>query len=83
MPKSEIGKELSVSELKPRTVVVLMKPGRPAATMWVIEILPRWVHFRAGEVGVEFIARRTGEGLQQITDEDGLRMEVHEFLGEV
>ena len=82
--KNEIGRELKVSELKPRTVVVLRKETNPtAATMWVIKITDEFVVFTSGVMRTDFAARRTGPKLEQITDNTGVRMHVYEYLGEV
>jgi hypothetical protein len=80
---NEVGRELKVSELKPKTVVVVAKQLRPAATVWVVEIHPEYVHFRAGSINMEFLAARTGPDLEQITDDSGLPMRVYEYLGEI
>ena len=81
-PVSEIGRELKVSELKPRTIVWLFKEGREvAATLWVVEIRPASVRFLAGKFGMEFLAKRCGPDLEQIADEDS-PMHVFEYLGE-
>lgn len=78
----EVGRELKVSELKVRTIVVLQKPGRNVlTTMWVADILPGSVCFRAGEIRTTFIATRTGTDLEQITDDTGVPMKVYEYLG--
>ena len=76
----EVGRELKVSELKLKTVVVIWKQGRPPATLWVIQIAESFVHFFAGEANINFLAKRAGEG---ITDDDGLPMKVFEYLGKV
>jgi hypothetical protein len=82
-PASEIGRELKVSELKPRTIVWLGKEGRDTmATMWVVEVGPVYVHFRAGAVRTEFYAERRGPDLDQITDNDHIPMRMFEYLGE-
>jgi hypothetical protein len=83
MSHPEIGRELKVSELKPETIVVLMKQGRSvAATMWVIAVDDVFVLFRAGATQTDFLAQRCGEGLEQITDDDHIPMHVYEYLGE-
>ena len=79
-PKSRIGRELKVSELEPRTVVVLERPGGHAATVWVILIQPKYVVFRAGDICIALVAKRTGPDLEQITDAGG-SLRVHEYLG--
>jgi len=79
----EIGRELKVSELNPRTVVWIAKLGRPFASMWVVAVSDKLVHFRAGKVGMEFFALRTGLNQEGITDDSYIPMKVFEYLGEV
>ena len=84
---SEIGRELRVSELQPRTIVVLQKVGsRKAATMWVEEVFPEFVIFSMGAADMHFVqhflAQRTGHNLEQITDDTGRELHIHEYLGE-
>jgi hypothetical protein len=76
----EIGRELKVSELRPRTIVWLRKNDR-LATLWVMEVTEQGVHFRAGAIGVEFLALRTGPGGEQITDDSHTLMTIYEYLG--
>jgi hypothetical protein len=77
----EIGRELRVSELVPRRIVILHK-GQTLATLWVVEVLEDWVAFRAGKTDTGFIARRCGPDLEGITDNTGAPMKVYEYLGE-
>jgi hypothetical protein len=77
----EIGRELRVSELVPRTIVILHK-GQTLATLWVVEVLQEFVHFRAGAVNTEFIALRCGPDLEGVTDNTGSPMKLYEYLGE-
>lgn len=78
----EFGKELKVSDLKPKTVVWLSKEGsRTIATMWVIAIDPVYVHFYTPVGKVAFLAKRTGENLDEITDDEGKSMMIYEYLG--
>lgn len=80
----EVGRELKVSELKPRTVVVLSMDHHPmATTWWVAEILDEFVVFTSGELRTDFAAKRTGTGLEQLADNTGKPLHVHEYLGEV
>jgi hypothetical protein len=79
----EIRRELKVSELAPRTVVVVAKPGVAAATMWVMEITARFVHFYAGIAAFNFIAKRCGPDLDEVTDNSGAPMKLYEFVGEL
>ena len=80
---NEIGRELKVSELQPRTIVLLHKEGRNAmVTMWVVAVGDVYVHFRAGAVHTEFFAERCGPTLEQITDDDHIPMKMFEYLGQ-
>ena len=85
---NEIGRELKVSELKPRTVVVLMKPSSPllpdvAATAWVLEIGAQRVIFGAGAVHQILALERTGPDLEALADSSGGAIHVYEYLGEI
>jgi hypothetical protein len=79
----EIGRELKASELVERTVVVLKRPGSHTATYWVFKVQPEYVVFRAGAISMDFIAQRTGPDLEQITDDTGRLLHVHEYLGKI
>lgn len=79
---SEIGRELKVSELKPRQIVLLWKEGRPVmSTMWVVEVGDVYVHFWAGEVVTNLMVMRRGPDLEEITDSSHLKMKIFEYLG--
>ncbi|HXA24442.1 MAG TPA: hypothetical protein VNW90_19315 [Acetobacteraceae bacterium] len=81
---NEIGRELKVSELKWRTVVVLAKANVPMlSTMWVAEVTKAYVLFTSGVLRMDFMAQRTGPDLEQITDNTGEPMKIYEYLGEV
>ena len=80
---NEVGRELKVSELKPRTIVWLYKEGRKTmGTMWVIEVGEVFVHFYAGEITMDFFALRCGPDLEKITDDSHIPMKMYEYLGE-
>jgi hypothetical protein len=79
---SEIGRQLKVSELKPRTVVVLHKQDRRLATLWVRAVGTEWVEFYAGVTETTFLARRTGLDLESITDDTNRPIEIFEYLGD-
>jgi hypothetical protein len=82
-PQSEVGRELRVSELQPRTIVLLHKVGKDvAATMWVIDVGDLCVHFRAGALNIEFLALRCGADLEEICDDTHTRLKIFEYLGE-
>lgn len=79
---SEIGRELKVSDLKPKTVVWLAKDGRDLmATMWVVDVGDVYVHFYAGATGINFYAKRGGPDLESVTDDTHLPMRIYEYLG--
>jgi hypothetical protein len=84
--QSEIGRELRVSELEPRTIVFLHKVGTNiAVTMWVVEIGDVYVHFHAGAAKLaptEFYAVRCGDNLEEVTDDAHNRLKIFEYLGE-
>lgn len=82
MSHSEIGRELKVSDLKPKTIVVLRKGAGPMATIWVWAIGPDFVQFWAGDAGMGFLAMRCGPDLEQITDDSNTPMKIFEYLGE-
>ena len=77
----EIGRELTVAELKPRHVVVIAPPGRDITiTMWVRAIDPTTVIFHSGVMNwtvINFI--KDGK----LVDDRGRQIRVFEYLGEV
>ena len=79
----EIGRELKVSELRPRTVVWVAKLNRPTASMWVLQVHDVMVHFRAGEVNMDLFCLRVGPEGNQLTDDSRIPMKVFEYLGEI
>ena len=82
--KNEIGRELKVSELVPKTVVVLLMAHHPmATTWWVLEVMPLFVLFTSGGLRTDLAAQRTGPDREQLTDNTGKRLHVYECLGEV
>lgn len=82
-PPSEIGRELKVSELRPKTVVVLAKTTRVfAATMWVDRITDAYVWFWAQEIEVALCLKRCGPDLEQVEDDEA-PMKIYEYLGVV
>lgn len=78
---SEIGRELRVDELKPKMIVVLVKAGRPAITIWVANIGQDFVAFYAGEIKTTLIAYLREDGT--LADDSGIQLRVFEYLGEV
>ncbi len=84
---ADVGRELKVSELKPPQIVVVRKLGGQFpgtwATMRVYKVESTLVAFWAGAIGMMFVAKRVGENLEHIADDDsGVAMEIHEYLGE-
>lgn len=77
----EIGRELTISDLKPETVVVIKPPGKNVSiTMWIEAVGPNTVTFFSGTLGwhvINFI--RDG----QIFDDQNRVVQVFEYLGEV
>ena len=79
--KNGIGRELPVDELHARQIVVLVKEGRPAATMWVARIGIDYVCFYAGEIKTTLICTRKPDGT--LEDDTPARIRVFEYLGGV
>lgn len=79
--KSEMGRELRIDELKPKTVVVLCKEGRPAITIWVSRVGMDYVMFYAGQINLTLIAHLREDGT--LADDSGMRLRVFEYLGEI
>jgi hypothetical protein len=81
----EVGRELSVSDLKPPQIVWVQKMGgkrgNSCATMWVTVVTSETVGFWAGETKVAFIATRIGANLEQVTDDSNGTMRMYEYLG--
>ena len=82
-PEDEIGKELKADQLVKRTVYVLMKAGRPAATMWCsdVNLKDDLVLFWAGSIFTTLILFIQPDGTMQ--DDSGAKFAIHEYLGEV
>ena len=78
---NEVGRELRIDELKRETVVVLVKAGRPAITIWVATVGQDFVAFYAGEISTMLIAYLREDGT--LADDSGIRMRVFEYLGEI
>jgi hypothetical protein len=78
---SEIGRELTIAELKPRQVVVIGPPDKDVAvTMWVEAIDQDTVIFYAGVMRwtvINFI--KDGK----IVDDRGRQVRVFEYLGKI
>ena len=80
---SEIGRELKVSDLRTGGIVVLLKPGRPAANVRVVGVGVGWVTFKAQYKDgkeIHFLAQRCGPDNEMIRDED-MAMHIYEYLG--
>ena len=82
-PHNEIGEERKAAELVTKTVYVLMKDGRPAATMWCVDVNlgDELVLFHAGSIFMTLILFIQPDGTMQ--DDSGMKIAVHEYLGEV
>lgn len=79
---SEIGPELKVSELHPPMVVAVQKSGHPVvATIWCVGVTAKHVFFHGAAIDLGFIAFRTGEALEQITDDTGQPMKMFQYHG--
>jgi hypothetical protein len=74
----EVGRELKASELQVGSIVVLVKTGRPGFTVWVREVAEHYVHFTAGEIRTEFLAKRVGD---RVTDDANSELTMYQFLG--
>jgi hypothetical protein len=79
----EAGRELKVSELEIKTVVVVGRPDKALATLWVRDIWEDSVIFWAGSMKMYFIAHRVGPELEQLADDAGTAVKVYEYLGKV
>lgn len=85
-PMKEKGREVKAAELKPRTIYVLEKPGRPMVTMWFTRICTtrfkaRVAEFYAGEILMTlFLTVLADDTLQ---DDSGAQISVFEFLGDM
>lgn len=79
-PESEIGRRLAVSELKERTIVVLMKEGRPAATFWFMGADKTLAIFGAHAVNATLMLSIDGDGTMR--DDSGADIKAFEYLGE-
>jgi hypothetical protein len=79
--QEEIGRELTVAELKPHQVVVIAPPGRNVTiTMWVRAIDQNTVIFYSGVMQwtvINFI--KDGK----IVDDSGRQVHVFEYLGKI
>jgi hypothetical protein len=78
---SEVGRELRVDELKPKMIVILVKAGRPAITIWVSQMGQDFVVFYAGAINLTLIAYLREDGT--LADDSGMQLRVFEYLGEV
>lgn len=80
--ENEIGRELKASELTPRTVVVIVTPGRGVMmTMWVLSLSEKLVEFYSGELKWTVLNFIEPDG--SIRDDQGRVVHVYEYLGEV
>jgi hypothetical protein len=79
---SEIGKELTPSQLVTKTVVVLVAIHRPEAAMtaWVMDVDEKFAVFHQGATNMTLILRISGD---KFFDDVNHRIYVHEYLGEI
>jgi hypothetical protein len=81
-PDWEVGRLLAVEDLIVGTVVLVGREDRPfLMSVWVHEIAPKFVVFRAGAIHTLLIAERWPDG--KLTDDTGLRLHVFEYLGAI
>ena len=80
MIQNEVGRELAVNKLEPKTIVVLRAANRPAVTMWVAVVGMDFVAFYAGVTKTTFIAQLREDG--SLADDAGRVIKVYEYLGE-
>lgn len=73
----ECGRELKADELEPRTVVVIGPEDRDMMTVWVLNVYPRYVEFRAGDAGVDIRFFRQPDGT--LRDDSGKQIHVYEW----
>jgi hypothetical protein len=81
MDNPEFGREMKVTELTPRTVVILSKPGRPSTTFWFMELIGDYARFFAGSIAMTLILKVMQDGTVQ--DDSGLPITINEYLGDV
>ena len=82
--EEEVGRELTADDLKPRTVVWVLAPGKiDYYSAWVIEIDPAYVLFFLGQMRLHVICRRRPGDASIIVDDQDRVVRVFEYLGEV
>lgn len=80
-PRSEVGRELRVSDLRERMIVILSRPDSDVAvTVWVKSLGEGMVAFYAGVTRALFVAAVSADGT--ITDNTGRQVMMFEYLGE-
>lgn len=78
--KSEVGRELKPSELKPGSIVCIAPPGRDMLlTMHVVEVRETLVIFYSGVIKWHVINLISGDVLK---DDQGRIVRVFEYLGD-
>ena len=78
---SEIGRPLKVSELNPKTIVILNK-GETFYSIWVLFVRPELVFFTSGVARTDLCLRRVGDGKEELVDDNNTPIRVFEYLGE-
>ncbi|HEV8189496.1 MAG TPA: hypothetical protein VGP83_17205 [Pyrinomonadaceae bacterium] len=81
---NEVGRALAPRELIERTVVCVAREDRPSfMTLWVEQVTKDHIVFQAGAARpvIHFIVMRRPD--DTLVDDEGKRILVHEYLGEV
>lgn len=80
----EIGRRLEISELRPKSVVIIRRVDREIyCTVWVEFIEQEFVtfaSFKPSGIVTHFLAKRI---INKLQDDTGLEIEVYEYLGEI
>jgi hypothetical protein len=72
---------MAVDELMLKTVYILTKEGRPAATFWFVGFQGDVALFYAGIAGTTLALHLREDGT--LADDSGMRIRVFEYLGEI
>lgn len=79
MDNPEFGREMKVTELVPKTVVILSKQGRPSITWWFIERVGQFATFFAGDIRTTLILKVMED--ESLQDSSGMTITINEYLG--
>ena len=78
------GRELNASELKGGTIVRVVRQSTPLGiTAVILTAGDRIIHFRETETGNEFLALRTGPGLEKLIDNRHRKVKIFVNTGAV